>query len=372
MDKTLDDWRQEIDRLDDELLNVLSQRFAIVQQIGKLKKAKGIPPLAEQRWQQLLHDKLTKAKKYNLPEKFIGRLYNLIHQYALELQVDQTKMGRQATVATILKIPGLTVGYLGPEGTYSQQAAEKLFMDVNPQLIAYQTIYDIFEAVAAKDIAVGVVPAENSTEGTVRETLDYLLDFDLHINASLDLPIHHCLLTRETEQKNIKKVFAHPQALAQCRQWLRKQLPSAQLETATSTIAGITHCENEKGVALIGPKSAAMHYHLQILAENIQDNPNNITRFYVISDKDIYEGTKKTLLFINVLNRVGVLRDILTVFATCSINLTKLESRPSKTKMWDYSFFIEVDHPPSDPSLHHAIHLLQEYCQTIAIIGGIY
>ena len=267
--------------------------------------------------------------------------------------------------------PDMIIGYLGPEGTYSHQATKKLFTKYSPQLLPEKTIYDIFESIASRKIYAGVVPAENSTEGTVRETLDYLVQFNLQVNGSIDLPIHHCLLSKEKKLTDIKKIIAHPQALAQCREWLNINLPQAKRETATSNIAGIEQIKNEPGIAIIGPEQAAEIYNLTVLAKNIQDNPNNTTRFYLISPSDNYEGTTRTLLFVTVLNRVGVLRDILTVFEDFDINLSKIESRPSKEKNWDYYFFIEIDSAPSDPITHQAIDLLRQFCQTIKILGGI-
>ncbi len=270
-----------------------------------------------------------------------------------------------------LKQKNQSIAYLGPQGTYSYHAAQKIFNDFDSKFVACNTLYDIFESVSDMNTDIGVVPAENSSEGMVRETIDYLVDFDLKVNLSIDLPIHHYLISNEKNITDIKKIIAHPQSLAQCRKWIRNQLKDVQVETADSNLAGMSKMKNEKGIAMIGPKITAKKYKLNILSENIQDYPDNTTRFYVITRKIDYSGAKKSLLFVTVLNRVGVLRDILNVFADFGINLSRLESRPSWEKNWDYCFFVEVDKNPSNPTLHQAMDSLRQYTESVAIIGGI-
>lgn len=304
-------------------------------------------------------------------EKELKTHYAKIQTKSKPEQKREPVIAKEHILPQILQAENISVGYLGPEGTYSHQAAEQMFKIHSSHLVPYRDIYRIFEDVASKKLAVGVVPAENSTEGMIRETLDYLVDFDLCINGSIDLPIHHSLLAKEETLERITKVIAHPQSLAQCRKWLMKNIPTAKLETATSNTVGIDTIEKENGVAIIASHQAASRYTLNILAENIQDNPNNTTRFYIISREKVYDGAQSTLLFLTVLNRVGVLRDILNVFGDFGINLNKIESRPSREKNWDYYFFVEIDISPSDPITTRALDLLRQYCQTIQILGGI-
>lgn len=291
-----------------------------------------------------------------------------------ETMIEQKREDVQTQGQTMLNMSVTnesTVGYLGPEGTYSHEASERLFAKQLPKFVDFKTIYDIFKAVATQKVNLGVVPAENSTEGTVRETLDYLMEFPVYVNGSIVLPINHYLLGKEKDLLKIKKVIAHPQSFAQCREWLNKHLPSAILEPSTSNLAGIGEIDKENGIAIIASQLAAKQYNLGILAEEIQDNPNNMTKFYVISQNQSYTMKQKTLLFLSVLNRVGVLRDILTVFGDFGINLCKIESRPSKEKNWDYYFFIEIETSPIDPKTSRALDLLRQYCQSIKILGGI-
>ena len=241
------------------------------------------------------------------------------------------------------------------------------------QLTACDSIYQIFEVVSTGRVDFGIVPAENSTEGTIRETLDYLIDLDLKTNGSIDLDIHQNLLSNEQKLDDITSVISHPQALAQCRQWLGNNLPNAKIQTAASTVSSITENKDKKGVAFIGSKLAASLNDIKVLKENIEDNKNNITKFYIISDdiERINFDTKKTLLFLTVFNRVGILRDILNVFASSNINLSKIESRPSREKVWDYHFFIEVEVSKNDERLIQSLNILKQYCPVIKTIGGV-
>lgn len=267
----------------------------------------------------------------------------------------------------------LKFAYLGPEGTFSNQATIKIIGDGNHKLLPQESIRDIFEAVTNQTSDFGVVPAENSTEGTIRETLDFLVDYDLKTLLSLDLTVHQNLLFRENNLSKINRVISHPQALAQCKSWLLKNLPNAKIERSSSTLSAVSSESHKKGLAFIGPELAAKVYNLNIVKRNIEDNPNNVTKFYLISkflDPKL-SHTQKALLFLTVFNRVGILKDILTVFANLDINLNKIESRPNREKTWDYHFFIGVDVAFDDPKLIQALNLLRQYCPTIKILGGI-
>lgn len=261
------------------------------------------------------------------------------------------------------------VGFLGPIGTFSHQAS--LLVAAEENLSACDSIYQIFEAVGSGRIDYGIVPAENSTEGTVRETLDYLIDRDLKTNGSIDLPVHQHLISREKNLEDIKEVISHPQALAQCRQWLRDNLATANLKTAPSTVSAM-HLK-DKGLGFIASAVAAKINNIPILRENIEDNQQNITKFYIVSKQinSPVSEPQKTLLFLTVFNRVGVLRDILNVFASMDINLSKIESRPSREKIWDYHFFIEVEVAQNDSRLSQVLNILKQYCPVIKILGGV-
>ncbi|MBI2036249.1 prephenate dehydratase [Candidatus Microgenomates bacterium] len=264
----------------------------------------------------------------------------------------------------------LKIAYLGPEGTFSHQAVKNVFTKNGYLLMPCDTLYDVFAIVAQSKSAIGIVPAENSLEGPVHATLDYLADFALSVAGSFTQPIHHQLLTEEKQLNGIKTVISHPQALAQCRKWLKKNLPHAKIISASSTTSDIK--PGKKGYAYISSQEAAKTYNLPILKNQIEDNPTNITRFYIIATERLeFDNVRKnhSLLFLTVHNRVGILRDILNVFAKHSLNLTKLESRPSHSKTWDYHFFVEVKSAINDRSLKNALAALASYCPIIRILG---
>lgn len=266
--------------------------------------------------------------------------------------------------------PGRTA-YLGPVGTYSEEAAVNIFNKSSFDKIPFGSIFEIFTAVANGDVLYGVIPAENSIAGTVRGTLDYLVDFPLLIIGSFDLAIHHQLLSFEKKLEDIHFVASHPQALAQCNSFLQKNLPLAKLISSESTTSQLG--KKQKGVAYISSKAASKRYNIPIIKKNIEDNASNTTKFYVLAKKAVKINevqNSKTLLFLTVYNRVGILRDILDVFAKHNLNLTKLESRPSQQKLWDYHFFVEVDKENKDPDLRSSLKELQTFCPVIRILGS--
>ncbi len=262
-----------------------------------------------------------------------------------------------------------TVAFLGPHGTYSQEAAKTVF----PKARAYtaaESIYTVFQQVVHKKADFGIVPAENSLEGTVRSTMDYLADSSLFVCGSLLMPIHHQLLSYEKKLLDIHTVVSHPQALAQCKKWLDKKLPKAKIISMDSTTVALESIKKNYGY--IASNHAATVYNIPILAQNIEDTLSNTTRFYVISQtptKLSGVNDTKTLIFLTVYNRVGILKDILTVLAEYNLNLLKLESRPSQEKLWDYHFFVEIEAKKDDVMLSKALVELESYCPVIRILG---
>lgn len=264
----------------------------------------------------------------------------------------------------------LRAAFLGPEGTYTHQAAANLFKDKN--LLSASTIEAVFHLVHDGKVDVGVVPAENSIHGTVRETLDLLSDSSLKAIGSYDLPIHHNLLSQETILDDVDEVISHPQALAQCRNFLSEHLPKAIIISASSTTSALKTPQPHQ--AFIASAIASQLYFVPILRKDIEDITNNTTRFYVISKHPLsLKGLKDahTLVFLTIYNRVGILRDILTVFADNGISLSKLESRPSREKLWDYHFFMELDVRQDDPALKNTLEDLEQFCPMIKVLGEV-
>lgn len=286
-------------------------------------------------------------------------------------QVKQVGVTIPSRIKPVTLPSSATLAFLGPEGTFSHAAATAISQNNTSQKIPFETIFSIFHAVQNNDVTFGVVPAENSTEGTVRETLDYLIDFSLVTLGSFSLPIHQQLLTHEKKLLDIHTISSHPQALAQCKEWISKYLPSAKLQPLPSTTAALAN--PQKGFAYIGSTLAAQKYSIPILVKNIEDNPNNRTKFYLIAKNKIKLtgiDNSKTLIFTTVHNRVGILRDILNVLAMDGINLTKLESRPSGDQhSWDYHFFIEFEKSSKNIPISETFEKLKPLCPIIRVLG---
>ncbi len=297
--------------------------------------------------------------------------FSVLHTDKVLKLVSEVHAAPPEKVSVLYLLPKtVKIAYLGPEGTYSHQAVVKVFGKSSKQQISCNTIFTVFNSVLQRDTEFGIVPAENSLEGTVKGTLDYLVDFSLVVVGSFAIPIHHQLASREKSLKEVTTVVSHPQALAQCEKWLRTNLPDAKVTPSTSTTAEVQ--KPQKKHAYICSETAASLYHLPIIARNIEDDPYNMTRFYVLAKKQTeIKGlnNKKTLIFLTVYNRVGILRDILNIFASHGINLTKLESRPSQEKIWDYHFFVEADETYNSKRLLEALKELETYCPVIRILG---
>lgn len=265
-----------------------------------------------------------------------------------------------------------SVGFLGPEGTFSHQAAKDAF-GKNAKFVPLGTIRDVFEAVNNHEVDFGVVPAENSTTGIVSETMYNLINYPLKVTGSFDLKIHQCLLARVEDKKRIKIIESHEQALSQCRNWLQNNLSQVKLKSVSSTILPIIE-KKKKETGFIAPKVASEIYNLNILARNIEDNKDNFTKFYLIST-DIYKEAQekleanRTLVLFAVYDRVGILRDILNVFAKNGLNLTSLHSTPSRLKPWDYFFFVEVEVFFPSAKIKKVLKEIAKYCPIIRVIG---
>lgn len=317
-------------------------------------------------------DKFTKYQKeiMNLIERkdktSLTLEYAKIHQKLEPKRIDtKTKFEKENK---IIDLKNAKVAFLGPAGTFSYQALTLFTKNFQP--IPCSSIVDIFKTISVGRADFGIVPAENSTEGTVRETFDYLVDFNLFTNVSFKMQIHQNLLSKESNIHNIAKIISHPQALGQTKSWISQNLPEATLENAPSTLSALERGLSPKE-AIIGPIIASEIYSLNILAKDIEDNQDNATIFYLVSKSNrTIRSSKKTLLFFTIFNRVGILRDILDVFAQFNMDLSKIESRPTKNKIWDYHFFLEVTVSQDDEKLIQALNVLKQYCPAIKILGS--
>jgi len=277
------------------------------------------------------------------------------------------------------KIPvkNVKIGFLGPKGTYSFLAVKKVFSLSENKMFPCSTIREVFEKVNNNEIDLGVVPVENSITGLVSETITSIIDYPIFTLGSFKIPIHHCLLSKAKTLKEIKIIKSHPQALSQTKEWLDKNLPWARKEITSSTASFMLEKTLPKNVGFIAPCLPLKKLGLKILAKNIETTKDNHTKFVVVGSKLDENFLKKTnlqkhntLLLISVYDRIGILRDILNIFAKRKINLSALHSIPSNYRPWDYFFFLEVEQPYTSPHLKKALKELPLYCPYIRIVGA--
>ena len=341
--------REQIDALDDELLKLVNQRAALAQQIGHLKEDGTV--LRPEREAQVLK---------RLQGKNNGPLSNdAVAQLFIELM----------SQCRALEAP-MTVAYLGPQGTFTEAAALKKFGSAI-QGLSCTTIDDVFRAVEAGTVNYGVVPVENSTEGAVGRTLDLLLQSTLQICGESKLPIHQCLLARHCELRAIKTVYSHPQSLGQCQGWLNVHLAHAQRIPATSNAeAARLAAENPDSAAISGIQAAA-HFGLSICQENIEDDANNTTRFLMLGKQQVAaSGNDKTSLVLSAANRPGAVHDLLVPLAKHGVSMTKLESRPARSNLWEYVFYMDIEGHQTDAKVAAALSELKQVASFVKVLGS--
>ncbi|MBU3664715.1 MAG: prephenate dehydratase [Chthoniobacterales bacterium] len=346
----LDDLRAAVDSVDDRILDLLRERAELVGQIGRLKEKSGGPYYAPEREDALLR-RLVSANKSPLPETSIRAIYREILSAMRALE--QT----------------ITVAYLGPRTTFSHQAAARHFgssVKFQPE----RTIPEVFEAVERGRAGYGVVPIENSLEGGVNATLDCFMDTAARICAQTFLPVDLNLLGRVPVEK-VRRVYSHPQPFGQCRRWLAAHLPSAECVEVSSTARAAELAASEEGAAAIAGDMAAAEFGLPVLARSIQDATGNVTRFFVIGRQDTRpSGHDKTSVMFAVKDQPGALARALEPFEKSGISLTRIESRPSKRRPWEYYFFADFAGHSADPAVAGALAKLEGVCAFTRLLGS--
>ena len=346
----LDGIRKSIDSIDRKIVELLNERYSHVLEVGHWKRSRKAAVYVPER-EKAVYENLDKLNKGPMKPETLRAVYREIMSGALALEHP------------------LKVAFFGPEATYTHIAAVAKFGH-SVEYVAKKTITDVFKEVEAGRAEYGCVPIENSTEGAVNHTLDMLLDSPALICAEVNLRIHQCLLSN-TPKSAIKKVYSHPQSLAQCRNWLIENLPGAETVEATSNTKAAQIAAEEKGSAAIASSLAGELYKLDVVAESIEDNPYNTTRFLVISNQETKPtGDDKTSICFAVKDRVGVLYDCLQPFKKEAVTLTMIESRPTKRRNWEYFFFIDMLGHHSDPRIQKALSELGEHVQTLRILGS--
>jgi len=344
------DHRKVIDLLDAQIIKLLNERTQHVLAIGDLKFQMGEEIYAPHRERGVLQ-RVCKLNRGPISADSLKSIYREIMSSALALQKT------------------MTIAYFGPEATFTHQAAMKRF-GASLKYSAQNTIADVFAEVSKNRADYGVVPVENSTEGVVTHTLDMLVDSDLKIVAQIVTPIQHCLIGRTTI-KDIKMLYSHPQALAQCRGWLQKNLPNVEIIEASSTTRAAAFAAKTPKTAAIASALAAVRYSLDVIEQDIQDNQANATRFLVLGRQcSPPTGKDRTSLLLSVADKVGALFHTLAPFWKARLNMTKIESRPSKRKAWEYFFFIDCDGHIDDPKLIKAVEELKPHCNFVKVLGS--
>jgi chorismate mutase/prephenate dehydratase len=350
-DEKLSDLQRKTEALDIQILRLLNERakLALEENENGIKAEAGIPGLDSP--QQILQLFETQAAG-PFPRQALLPVYREI-----------------LSACRSLKAP-VTVAYFGPPGTNTHQACNQFFGS-SVTAIPQETIPDIFEFVERKRADFGVVPVENSTEGAVNRTLDQLVDTELKIRGELSLRISHDLLSESGNPAQIKKVYSHPQALAQCRQWLRKNLPQAELVEVSSTARGAQMAAAEPETAAVAPAIASQLYGLKTVASGIEDFVHNYTRFLILGHEcEKPTGKDKTSLLFSIVDSPGSLYEALKSFSEKSINLAKIESRPIKGRPWKYLFFLDLEGHAEDVSVKAAMRELNQKALFMKFLGS--
>lgn len=346
----LDGLRKKIDRLDSKILRLINQRAKISLAIGRLKAKVKQPVYSPDRESKII-SRLSKINNGPVSSASLSAIYREIMSSSLSLEKP------------------LKISYLGPRATFTHLAALKKF-GASVEYVPANTISDVFINVEQDTADYGVVPVENSIEGSITHTLDMLADSPLNICAAVKLPVLHNLLSRYKKEQ-IKKVYSNPQVFGQCRLWLRMNLPHAELIEVSSTARAAEIAGREKSSACIASILAAQIYRLDILAKSMEDSKHNVTRFLVVGKNEVPPtGKDKTSAVFSVKDRVGALHDMLLPFKKYKINLTKIESRPSKKKAWDYYFFIDLEGHMQDKKVKKAFVELNRQATYLRILGS--
>jgi len=347
----LSDLRKKIDGLDAQILDLLNQRAEIVVEIGRMKKRRKMGFFAPDREEEI-YQKLASLNQGPLPNRIIRAIYREIMSGCLSLENP------------------LRVAYLGPPATFTHLASMKRFGS-SAEFLPMRGIGEVFAEVEKGNADFGVVPVENSTEGMINHTLDMFVDSDLKICGEVFLEVSHNLLSVTEKLDDIERVYSHPQALAQSRKWLEANLPQVELIEVFSTTAAAEMARKDSAGAAIASDLAADLYGLKRIRSRIEDYANNYTRFLVIGNQfGPRTGNDKTSILFSIQDRVGALYRILKPFAEKGINLTSIESRPSKIKAWDYIFYVDFEGYVDDPPAREVLPYLESECSTLKVLGS--
>ncbi len=350
MNEKLSQYREQIDSIDETLLVLFNQRAALAQQIGHLKEDGVV--LRPEREAQVL-SRLQALNRGPLSNAAVAQLYTEVMSQCRALEAP------------------LSVAYLGPQGTFSEAAMHKRFGSA-VQGISCISIDQVFGFVENGSAQYGIVPVENSTEGAIGITLDLLLQSTVKVCGEVMLAIHQCLLAPEVlPLTEIKAIYSHPQSLAQCRDWLNTHLPKiARIPVSSNAEAARLASEEIQSAAIAGSQ-AAEHFKLQVLEANIEDDPRNTTRFFVIGNQQVARsGKDKTSLVLSAMNRPGAMHALLAPLSSHGVSMTRLESRPSRSGLWEYVFYMDIEGHQADEKIAAALEELRKIAAFVKVLGS--
>lgn len=354
MSEQLKQHRDQIDAIDEQLLKLVNERAALARTIGSLKDDGVI--YRPEREAQVLR-RLQANNQGPLSAEAISHIFRGVMSNCRALEKE------------------LSIAFLGPLGTYSEEAALKQF-GLGRSAVVCASIDEVFRTLEAGQADYGVVPVENSTEGAIGLTLDLLLESTLKVCGEITLPIHHCLLSKQADISKIQHVFSHSQSLSQCHEWLNINLPRAQREPVTSNAYAAQMIHNlvatdNTFAAAIASKRAAELFNLNVLAENIEDDPKNTTRFLVLGKHEVApSGRDKTSLVMTSQNKPGAMVELLEPLSRHGVSMTKFESRPSKQGLWDYVFYVDIEGHQLDPKVKAALHDCEQCASFLKVLGS--
>ncbi|MBN2594128.1 MAG: prephenate dehydratase [Sedimentisphaerales bacterium] len=347
---SLDELRKKIDELDHQLVKLLNERARVVVEIGKLKNKTDKPVYAPDREKDVFA-RIVKANEGPLPDKCLIAIWRELMSGSF-----------------VLERP-LRIGYLGPAGSFSHNASMLKF----GQSVEYEPLADItsiFDEVSKGHCDLGLAPVENTMGGGVIETLDALIDSDVKVCAEVLMAIHHNLLGK-CSMEEIKKIYSKPEVFAQCRNWLSATFKGTQTIPVASTARAAQLAAEEPNTAAIGSTVAAELYGLRIICENIEDITNNVTRFLVISREDARPtGEDKTAILFSTAHKAGALAEVLDIFKRYDINMTNIESRPSRKRQWEYYFFVDFLGHRSEKHIQDGLEESRKHCLQLSILGS--
>lgn len=352
-DESLDDLRERLDRIDDDLLELLNRRARVVQRVAAIKEGTGTPFYVPER-ERAIVERLRAQNAGPFPSEAIGAVMQEVIGACLSLEQRQR------------------IAYLGPEGTFTHQAVVQQF-GRSAQALPCGTIAAVFDEVQRRSAELGVVPIENSSQGVVSHTLDSFLDSDLCIVAEILVPVTHALLAPPgLIERDVERVYSHPQALGQCDGWLSTNLAKATRVPTTSTAEAARSCHSDPRGAAIASMQAARLHGLAVLRERVQDRDDNVTRFLVIGHREQAAAPTKadrTSVLLALPHRAGALYHVLQPLSEADVNISKIESRPSPGQSWAYVFFLDLDGHADREPLKQALDRVAERCPLFRVLG---